>query len=63
MQRLKSLVFGSIFGLLALFGLMAFGVQDLTAGNGFCDRMDDGSIVCCSTDDDGKILDCKIIVT
>lgn len=63
MRKLKRFLSGSLLGLAAILALNAFGAQALWAGNGFCDRMEDGSIVCCSTDEDGKILDCIIIPT
>lgn len=63
MRNLRSLVSGILLGCLALVGMMFVAPQVLRAGDGFCDRMEDGSIVCCSTDESGQILDCTIIPT
>ena len=30
--------------------------------SGFCDEMDDGYAICCSTNDEGVILDCKKVL-
>ena len=54
MQRLKLTIPNVCFGLMVLAGLLAFTIQN----SGFCDTFPDGRYMCCSTNEEGEILDC-----
>lgn len=57
MKYPKTFAARALVGSPILLALTAFVLQD----SGFCHTEDDGTRTCCSTDDDGKILDCVTI--
>lgn len=54
----KSPAFRALLALPILLALTAFALQH----SGFCDILPNGNRMCCSTDKDGKILDCREIL-
>lgn len=62
MQKIQRLVSGAVLGGAMLFAVQAFTPQGLLAqAGGFCDESG-GKTICCSTDANGQIKDCKVVV-